>query len=95
MANGTAYDVNNLVINAFSREKFIQLVPARLTSDYKSFPYAYSYIGLEFDINGIVFNYQPTEYRLDERLEGDRYEIVLLNADTVLQTFSYKLQFVE
>jgi len=93
--NRSSYSLKDFKVNTYGAEKnFGSVGPGRVT-DYESFPYAYSYVGINFKVNEVEFEYDPTEYSSDDRIEGDRYEIILLDLDTVKQTFSFQLRFVE
>ena len=93
--NRTGYQLKDFKLNTFALERGLGQVQAASVSTYYSFPYAYSYVGLNFNVNRVNFSYNPTEYQNDERLEGDRYEILIIDLDTVKQTFSFQLRFVE
>ena len=92
--NNTNLFIDDVVINAFSDEVEYGSVSARNESIYRSFPFAYSYLGVRFTAEGKVFEYTPTSQEVDsdEELEGDRYEISISNVDTLHRTFRFSLE---
>ena len=93
--NLTGYLLKNFRLNSFALERDLGQIGPATVSNYFSFPHAFSYVGLNFDVNKVNFDYSPTEYQTDERLEGDRYEILIIDLDTIKQTFTFQLRFVE
>jgi hypothetical protein len=90
ISNETPFILEDFQLNAFSKEGFYgSLFPAE-QSEYANYPYAYSFIGLNFNINGIEFNYQPSGFETDDRLAFGQYEVVIKEVDTTHLTFRFQ-----
>lgn len=90
ISNETPFIIEDFQLNAFSKESsYGTLFPAE-QSDYANYPYAYSFVGLHFNIRGIEFNYQPTGFDTDDRLAFGKYEVVIKEVDTNHLTFRFQ-----
>lgn len=95
VSNRTTHTISNFLLDSYSREvNFGVLYPSTLTS-YQSFPTAYSFVGISFEVDGHDFEYKPSNYTAEDELKGDRYQLTVNELDTIHRTFSFDLVIID
>jgi len=90
--NQTSQVINDIELSNFSNTLNYGMLSSNSSSNYKSFQFMYSYVGISFSVDGHDFSYEPTSFEKKELSKDFRYQLSILSLDTLDRSFRFRLE---
>ncbi|NER14730.1 hypothetical protein GWK08_14835 [Leptobacterium flavescens] len=93
--NASTVEYTDIIVNTSGGENTYGDLSSDVTSEYKTFDFAYRYAYIELKINGEIFTIQPIDYVGETKLTPGKYTYEIGAGASTNQFTRLSLKFIE